>query len=73
MSQDPDQIFGAADEPIRRQRQTVDYLESISGLISHQTKSMTQQNEQILTALKYLARVTWILVILVAAYVVRHW
>lgn len=49
----PDQVFGAPDEPIRRQRQTVSHLENIAELISDQTESLNRQNEQLLSALKH--------------------
>ncbi len=70
---DHDQVFGAPDEPIRRQRQAVNALENIAGLISYQTESLDTQHQQILGALKYLARIGWLVAALTALYVVRHW
>jgi len=73
MTSPVDQVFGAPDEPIRRQRQAVNALENIADLISHQTESLDTQHQQILGALKYLARIGWLVAALTALYVVRHW
>ena len=69
----PIPIFGASDEPIQRQRQTVSTLENIEKMLSEQTKNLKSQNQEIIGLLKRISEIGWIIFLLLAVNVVRHW
>jgi hypothetical protein len=68
-----DSVCGAPDEPIRRQRQMVGHLENIETSVTDQKDSLSTQVPEIVTAVKMLVVIGWIIAALVGLYVVRHW